>query len=335
LSNQVYELGDVALQSGTTLPGARIAYRTYGTLNASKSNAILFPTWYAAQHPDLEWVIGPQWALDPGRWFIVTVDILGNGASSSPSNQPRPFDRSRFPRVSILDNVMLQRRLLVEKLGVGKLALVLGRSMGAQLAFQWGAYYPDMVQRILALAGSARTSPHNYAFLQIVKMSLVADPSFRGGEYAELPLPALRNMRLVFDTWGLSQTWYRQGLFSKLGPFKRKEEFLERELAPPLRDPNDLLAQVATWERADISDNDRFRKDFPAALKAIRAKAIIMPSRTDCYFPPEDSEIEVAGMPDAELRVVPSVWGHRAAAPGTDPEDIRFFDRAIRDLLAS
>ena len=60
-----------------------------------------------------------------------------------------------------------------------------------------------------------------------------------------------------------------------------------------------------------------------------------MPSRTDCYFPPEDSEIEVAGMPNAELRVVPSVWGHRAAAPGTDPEDIRFFDRAIRDLLAA
>jgi homoserine O-acetyltransferase len=99
------------------------------------------------------------------------------------------------------------------------------------------------------------------------------------------------------------------------------------------RDANDLLAQVWTWEHADISRNGTFRGDLAAALGAIRARAIVMPCRTDLYFPPEDSENEVAHMANAELRVIPSVWGHRAGAPGTDPADIRFLDEAIRDLL--
>jgi homoserine O-acetyltransferase len=329
---QVHELGDVDLQHGT-LPGARIVYKTHGSLNAAKSNAILFPTWYGGQHPDLEWIIGPDHALDPRQYFIVGVNIVGNGMSSSPSNQPAPYDRQRFPRITIYDNVMMQRRLLSEKFGIEKLLLVVGRSMGAQLAFQWGALFPDMVERILALCGSARTSPHNYVFLQAVKMALMSDPAWNGGDYQASPINALRRMQLTFDSWGLSQTFYRQGLHLQMG-FDSTDDFLNR--AGPLltRDVNDFIAQVRTWEVADISDNHVFKKDFGAALKAIKARAVVMPSRTDLYFPPEDSEIEVAGMPNAELRILESVWGHRSASPGSDPADIRFFEQAIRDLLA-
>lgn len=333
MDHEVYDLGAVTLQSGTVFPNARIAYTTHGTLNAAKDNAILFPTWYSGQHPDVAWVIGPQWALDPGKYFIVVVNIFGNGVSSSPSNTPPPFDRMRFPRFSILDNVVLQRRLLTERFGIETLHAVIGRSMGAQLAFQWGARFPDDVARILPLAGSARTSMHNYVFLQNVKMALTSDPAWKSGEYEAQPTLALARMRLIFDSWGLSQTWYREGLHLKQG-YATTQAFLDRQVPAPPRDANDFLAQVATWEVADISDNDLYRKDFPAALRAIKARAIVMPSRTDMYFPPQDSEIEVSHMPNAELRVLPSIWGHRAAAPGTDLKDIAFFDAAIRDLLA-
>jgi homoserine O-acetyltransferase len=333
MDHEIYDLGAVTLQDGIALPSVKIAYKTHGYLNAAKDNAILFPTWYSGQHPDVEWVIGPQWALDPARYFIVVANIFGNGMSASPSNQSPPFDRARFPRFSILDNVLLQRRLLTERFGIDVLRAVIGRSMGAQLAFQWGAIFPDKVERILPLAGSARTSPHNYVFLQNVKMALTSDPAWQNGEYASQPTAALERMRLIFDSWGLSQSWYRQGLYLKQG-FATAEAFLNRKVPAPPRDVNDFLAQVRTWEGADISDNDTFHKDFPAALRAITAKAIIMPSRTDLYFPPEDSEIEVSHMPNAELRVLESVWGHRAAAPGTDPAGIAFFDAAIRDLLA-
>ena len=228
---EVYDLGDVALQHGV-LPLARIAFKTHGTLNAAKDNVVLFPTWYSGQHPDVEWIIGEDFSLDPRRYFIVVVNIFGNGMSSSPSNQPPPYDRMRFPRVTILDNVKMQRRLLQEQFGIDRLRLVVGRSMGAQLAFQWGSYYPDLVENMLALAGSARTSPHNYVFLQSVKMALTSDPAWRNGEYDVPPVEGLNRMRLIFDSWGLSQTFYRQGLHLKLG-FKSTDEFSASSSAGP------------------------------------------------------------------------------------------------------
>ena len=332
MAAETYDLGEISLQYGGHLPSARISYETYGTLSPNKDNVVVFPTWCAGTHRDVRWVIGPDWALDPAKYFIVVIDIFGNGMSSSPSNTPSPFDRMRFPHVSILDNVKLQKRLLNEKFGIRKIRLVVGRSMGAQLAFQWGSYYPDMVERILPLAGSARTAPHNYVFLASLKMALSSPPEWQNGEYAVNPETSLRRMRTTVDAWGFSQTFYRQGLHLKMG-FESTQAFLDRPGPIPFGDVNDLLAQIRTWESADISDNERFGKNFTAALGAITAKAIVMPTRTDLSFPPEDSEIEVAAMPNAELRVVPSIWGHRGGSPNSDPADIAFFNTAIADLL--
>jgi homoserine O-acetyltransferase len=332
MATETYDLGEVALQYGGRLPSARIAYETHGTLNDRKDNVIVFPTWCAGNHNDACWIIGSTWALDPKKYFIIVIDIFGNGMSSSPSNTPPPFDRVRFPHFTILDNVQLQRRLLIEKFGIERIRLVVGRSMGAQLAFQWGSYYPEMVERILPLAGSARTAPHNYIFLATMKMALTSPAEWQNGEYPTNPKASLKQMRLNTDAWGLSQSFYRNNLHLKMG-FSSTQAYLDRPDRIPYGDVNDVLAQIRTWESADISDNERFSKDFKSALNAITARAIVMPSRTDLYFPPEDSEIEVAAMPNAELRIMPSIWGHRGGSPGSDPADIAFFNTAIADLL--
>ncbi|WP_298397524.1 alpha/beta fold hydrolase [Sphingobium sp.] len=329
---QSYDLGDVPLQYGGTLPGARICFETHGTLNAAKNNVVLFPTWCAGNHEGPRYVIGKGRALDPARYFIIVVDIFGNGMSSSPSNTPAPFDRMRFPHISLLDNVRLQRRLLHEYFGIDHIRLVVGRSMGAQQAFQWGAYYPDMVDAILALAGSARTSPHNYVFLAALKLALQSPVEWEGGDYAVNPEQSMRRFRLTADAWGFSQSFYREGLHLDMG-FDSTQDYLDRPGPYPFGDTNDLLAQIRSWESADISDNARFNKDFQAALRAITARTIIMPSGTDLYFPPEDSAIEQAHMPNAELRVMPSIWGHRGGSPGSDAADIAFFETAIAELL--
>jgi homoserine O-acetyltransferase/O-succinyltransferase len=332
MTSQRFHAGTIDLQYGGHLPDAQLTYKIHGTLNTARDNAVLFPTWCAGTHREVDWIVGPGRALDPAKYFIVVIDFFGNGMSSSPSNTPAPFDRTRFPLVSLLDNVKQQRRLLREVFGIERLKAVIGRSMGAQIAFQWGSYYADEVERILPLAGSARTAPHNYAFLATMKMAVKSAPDWCGGEYDSNPAGSRRQFLLNADAWGFSQAWYRQGLHLR-GPFKTTQEYLDRDLPANMCDANDLLAQFATWEVADISDNDKFGGDFPAALRAIAARAIVMPSRTDLYFPPEDSEIEVSHMPNAELRVLPSVWGHRAASPGGDPADIAFFDAAIGDLL--
>jgi homoserine O-acetyltransferase len=328
-----YSTGPIELQYGERLPAAHLSYRTFGTLSETRDNVILFPTWCGGTHKDVEWIIGPGHALDPDRYFIVVIDMFGNGYSSSPSNTPAPFDRTRFPRVSLLDNVIQQRRLLNDVFGIERLKLIVGRSMGAQVAFQWAAYYPDKVERILALCGSARTSAHNYIFLQTMKMAVRSSPDWRGGEYEGKAQEALRQFWLNADAWGFSQAYFRQGLH--LGDrYASTQDYLNRPLPQTTVDANDLLAQFATWELADISDNEKFSGNLKAALGAITARAIVMPASTDMYFPPEDSELEVSAMRNAELRILPSVWGHRAASPKTDPRDIRLLETAIGDLLA-
>ena len=97
--------------------GAKLAYKTFGELNADKSNAIVYPTWYSGCHWDNEWLIGEGMALDPAKYFIIVPNMLGNGLSSSPSNTPPPYDRARFPSVTFYDQVAAQHKLVTERSG--------------------------------------------------------------------------------------------------------------------------------------------------------------------------------------------------------------------------
>ncbi|HET7211816.1 MAG TPA: alpha/beta fold hydrolase, partial [Methyloceanibacter sp.] len=185
--HQTYELGDVRLQSGAVLKDASLAYATYGTLNAAGDNAVLLPTFYTGTHNRNEPLFGPGRAIDPARHFVVSVNLFGNGYSSSPSNAPAPQSGSGFPQVTLYDNVACQHRLLIERLGVRRLALVLGWSMAAIQAYQWAAQYPGMVEAILPYCGAARCSPLNYAFLDGPKAALQADAAWNGGDYTTPP----------------------------------------------------------------------------------------------------------------------------------------------------
>lgn len=331
----IFELGDVVLQRGATLRGAKLAYKTYGTLNADKSNAIVYPTWYSGQHYDNEWLIGPGMALDPAKYFIIVPNMLGNGLSSSPSNTPEPYNLSRFPNVTLYDNVTLQHRLVTEKFGIEQLALVVGWSMGAQQTNQWGCLYPEMVKRIAPFCGSAKTAPHNIVFLEGVKAALTADVAWNGGWYTTSPGKGLRAVGRVYAGWGLSQPFYMQQLWRELG-FSSLEDFLVGywEGFFLKKDANNLLAMLWSWQHGDISDNPVFKGDFKKALGAIQARALVMPAERDLYFPVADNEWEVSHMPNAECRPIPGVWGHFAGG-GSSPTDTRFIDNALKELLAT
>ena len=330
---EIFEAGEIALQSGATLPRVRLAYQTLGTLSPARDNVVLIPTYYTGSHRECAQMAKPGRALDPGRHFIVIVNMLGNGISTSPSNTPAPHGGAGFPVVTVLDNVHLQHQLLTERLGIETVALVAGWSMGAQQAFQWGASYPGMVRAILPICGSARTSIHNYVFLQGVKAALVTDPEWADGHYRSAPRRGLEAFGRVYAGWAYSQAFFREGLYRDLG-FDTADALLDdwaRDHAA--WDANNLLAMLATWEVADISANDTFGGDFDRALAAIEARAIVMPGATDLYFPPADSGYEVSRMPNAELRIIDSLWGHLAGSPIRDPASDAVIDAAIRDLL--
>lgn len=333
---EIFELGDVVLQKGATLPDAKLAYKTFGKLSSDKSNVIVFLTYMASTHLDSQWVIKEGSALDPSKYFIIIPNCFGNGFSSSPSNTPPPYNKSRFPLVTYYDNIKCQHRLLTEKFGITKIKLVTGWSMAAGQTFHWGALYPDMVERICPTAGSAKTSGHNFVMLEGVKAALTCDDAFKDGWYDTQPYKGLRAMGRVYAGWGFCQAFFREKEYLNLG-YSSLEDFLIRywEQWFNLRDANNMVAMMRTWQAGDISDNELYNGDFDKALASIKAKAIVMPGKYDLYFPPEDSEYEVAHMPNAELRPFDSIHGHFAGGSGLSAKDVKFLDDAWKELLAS
>lgn len=330
------ELGDLELQSGQTLRRARLAFAARGRLNAARDNVVLLPTYYTGRHDDNLKLVAPGRALDPERFFVVIPNLFGNGLSSSPSRHAASEQRGAgFPFVSILDNVRAQRRLLAERFGVERVALALGWSMGALQVYQHAASFPASVERLLAIGGAARTSPHNWVFLEGVKAALLADPDFAGGHYMAPPRRGLAAFGRVYAGWAYSQAFFREGLYRELGhdsPAALLAAWAEEHEA---WDANDVLAMLHAWQRADISDNPSFGGDFERALAAIEARTIVMPVSTDLYFPPEDSRREVAALKRGELRVIESLWGHVAAGPDRNAAATAAIESAINDLLAS
>jgi homoserine O-acetyltransferase len=331
----IFEIEGFTLQRGVTLPRARLAYKTYGRLAADRSNLILYPTSYGAQHSDIEWLIGPGRVLDPTDWFIVIPNMFTNGLSSSPSNLEPPFGADRWPVFTHWDNVEAQRRLLEEVFEVETIALAYGWSMGGQQALHWGAIHPERVERICAVCTAARTSIHNRVFLQGIRAVLTGDPAWRGDHFDGHPARGLRGMGRVYAGWALSQAFYRERLYEQVG-FSSLEDFLIRNWEANFlrRDAHDLLASLETWYQSDISDNELYRGDLARALAAITARAIILPSATDLYFTPEDNRADAAGMPNAEFRQIDSIWGHRAGNPLMNPDDEAVLRQAVTDLLA-
>ena len=332
---ELYRLGDIVLQSGAVLPDARLAYKTYGKLNSEKSNVVLLPTFYTGSHLRNEGFFGIDRAINPKKHFIVSINLIGNGYSSSPSNTPAPADRGNFPLVTLFDNVSMQHQLLTEHLGVEKLLLVAGWSMAGCQSFQWAAQYPDMVENILPFCASAKTSPHNHVFLEGVKAALLADSSFNNGFYDKQPEAGLKAFGRVYAGWAFSQAYYREKLHRQAG-FETAEDLLVDWEQDHLNwDANNLLAKLATWQAGDISNNETYKSDFKAALGAIKAKTIVIVCDNDLYFRPADNENEIKHIKDGELRIYQSVWGHCVASPGNGTAFADYLDDVVRELIGS
>jgi homoserine O-acetyltransferase len=333
-NSKKYELGSVSLLSGESLQAAFLVYKTYGKLNENKDNVVVLPTFYTGSHGRNEGFIGQGRAIDPKKHFIVSINLFGNGLSSSPSNTPVPQDGPRFPQISLWDNIACQYRLLTEHLGVERIALVTGWSMAGCQAYQWAAQYPDFVDAILPFCASAKTSTHNHVFLEGVKAALCADTHWNSGNYQTPPVVGLKAFARVYAGWAFSQTFYRDELFKEIGYGSAEALLLDWEEDHAENwDANNLLLKLATWQASDISIGPLYNGDYFQALRSIKAKAIIMPCAQDLYFPAEDNRIEVEHIPNAELRVYDSPWGHCAANPGNDPGFTAALEKAIKDLL--
>jgi homoserine O-acetyltransferase/O-succinyltransferase len=328
---QRFLIKDFQLQCGAILPEAQLIYQTDGALNAERSNAILYPTSYGAQHTDINWLVRLGGILDPTHWFVIMPNMFGNGLSTSPSNCSEALQPSFY--FTHYDNVRAQFELL-RSLGIEELALVYGWSMGAQQGYHWGALYPQRVQRIAALCGTAKTTDHNRIFLYSLRAALTSDPAWNGERFEGVPERGFHTFTQIYASWAASQAYYRAKPYLQWG-YDSLEDYLLRgwEAGYRKRDPHNLLAMIETWLHCDVGDNPVYQGDYVRAIASISAKTLVMPSMTDLYFPPEDCQAEAELIPHSQYCPISSIWGHRAGNPQQNPEDEAFIKQAIHRLL--
>ncbi len=331
-----FDLGDFRLQCGATLPGATLAYKAHGTLNAAKDNAILFPSFLGGAPEALEAWIGKGRPLDPSRYCIILPGHFGLTPTSSPSNSPAPYGRGAFPAVTIADDVIAQRKLLSERFGIDRLQLVLGWSVGGLQTYEWAVRYPQMVRRMASIAGAPKPSPWTRLWLRTVtEEPFTSDPAWRDGFYAD-PSELQAAARRVGHAAALTLTpdpFYRDGqeMWRPLG-FASADDFVVRfwENFWLALDPGDVVAQARKARAADPAGGG----DIAEALGRISAKTAVIAFTGDHMFQPAECRLDAERIPGARFHEIDSSYGHLATF-SLSAQDVKAVDHILDELLAA
>lgn len=314
------------LRSGATLPAFELAYETYGTLNATRSNAVLVCHALNASHhvagvyadrPDeLGWwdnLVGPGKPLDTDRFFVIGVNNLGGcHGSTGPMNinpaTGRPWGGD-FPVVTVEDWVDAQARL-ADRLGIECFAAVMGGSLGAMQAMHWALAYPERIRHALVIASTPRLSAQNIAFNEVARQAITTDPDFHGGHYYDkgiVPIRGLRIARMIGHITYLSD----EAMMAKFGRLLRRgvpgfDFDIDFEVESYLRyqgdkfssyfDANTYLRITKALDYFDPAAE--FGGDLSAALARAQAAFLVVSFKSDWRFAPARSREIVRALLD-------------------------------------
>lgn len=302
-------LGDFRLESGEVIRDCRIGYRTFGVLDGERSNVVLFPTWASGTTEQLASNFGPGRLVDTSKFYVVAVDALGNGVSSSPSNSTAQ-PRMKFPRFTVRDMVETQHALLTKVLGIKRVRAVVGISMGGMQAFQWLVSHPDFMDRAATIVGSPRLAPYDLLLWQAQIDAIMNDPGWRGGEYAENPARAAEyqfGALLLTTPEEFNRRMTREKLFEELARAKTVRGF----------DANDKIRQDQAMMAHDVSE--RFGGSMERAAAAVRARVLVVVAARDHVVTPGPAA-EFARLLKARLVTLEGDCGH--LAPGCESQKV-------------
>jgi homoserine O-acetyltransferase len=334
---QFAAVGTLALEARGALPDVRVAYETWGKLNAARDNAVLVLHALTGDshvagpagpgHPTAGWwdaMVGPGRALDTDRWFVVAPNVLGGCQGTTGPASAAPDGRawgSRFPFLTVRDQVEAEARL-ADVLGIDSWALVVGGSMGGMRALEWAVTHPDRVRSAVVLASSAYATAEQIAWCQPQLLAIRSDPAWQGGDYDRAgPGPAAGlgiARRIAHVTYRsepeLAHRFGRdaQGGEVPLGGGGRYavESYLDHH-ADKLARRFDAGSYVVLTEAMSSHDVGRGRGGMSAALRRIRGDLHVVAVDSDRLYPPRLSEELVAAAPTARpLRLVESEYGH-------------------------
>ena len=303
------QLGDFRLETGAVIRDCRIGYRTFGKLNAERSNTVLFPTWFTGTTKDLAGLIGPGKLVDSSQYYVIAVDALGDGVSSSPSNS-QAHPRMKFPEFSIRDMVAAEHQLASKVLGLPHLRAVVGISMGGMQTFQWMVSYPGFMDRAIPIVGSPRLAAYDLLLWQAELHAIEADANWRHGEYQARPEAA---MRTVADIHALAlETPHYRDRETSPPQFRAFLATTERSTLESF-DTNDWYRQAQAMLGHDVSR--RFGGDMRKAAASVRARVLVVASLQDHMVTPGPA-LDFAKLLRARTLELNSDCGH--LAPGCE-----------------
>jgi homoserine O-acetyltransferase len=312
--------GPFTLESGARLPGVRVAYRAWGRLDEHGANAVLVcHALTGSADVDRWWgnLLGPGRALDPERDFVVSSNVLGSCYGTTGPTSPRP-DGQRwgpaFPDVSVRDIVRVEAALL-DALGVKRLRLVIGGSLGGMQVLEWALLYPERVGAIAPIAISARHSAWCVGLSETQRQAIYADSRWRGGHYPpqDAPEAGLAAARML----AMCTYRSRESLEARFGRETAAdgryavESWLHHH-GRALVERVDANSYVTLTKAMDTHDVGRGRGDWRQALASVRAPALVVSIDSDVLYPPVEQQELAAALPEARLVTLRSPHGHDA-----------------------
>ena len=267
---EYFDIPSFSFVAGATIP-IQVAYRSY---NPSSPKKVCIPTCYGGKINTTLTFTDNNGALSSHH--VIVIAMLGNGESSSPSNTPD------FPKtLDYRDCIHAQYELLTKHLGISSLDAVVGFSMGGQQAYYWACMYHSYVKNAVVICGSARTSGHNYTFLEGPKAALLNSTDYDDGNYKAKGIKPLRGLRAfgrAYCAWLTSGAWFRERHWEKSLGFNSVEEYIANTMEKSFEewDAEDVLILARMWQAGDVGAT-RDDGSYEDALKGVEARVLVMP----------------------------------------------------------
>ncbi len=315
------------VESGESLEGVEIAYRTWGDASNAADRAILICHALTGSADVEAWwpdIIGKGRAFDPDRDFIVCSNILGScygttGPVSRNENSGERF-RADFPRISVRDMVELQRMLL-DALNVNRVELVTGPSLGGMQALEWAISYPERVSSVVPIGVGGRHSAWCIGVSEAQRAAIAADPKWNGGFYADdaPPTEGLSAARMMavctYRSWQSFET--RFGRAKRRKDLYQVQSYLQHQGAK-INQRFDANTYVTLTHAMHSHDLSRGRGSYPDVLSRIEQPALVVSVSTDALYPPEEQKLLAEHLPNARYEILDSVHGHDGFLIETD-----------------
>jgi Homoserine acetyltransferase len=294
------ELGNFKLENGEIIKNCKIGYRTFGTLNGNKSNAVIYPTWFGGTSANIASLLGADKLVDTTKYFLIAIDAFGNGVSSSPSNSLLQMNDS-FPVFSIHDMVIAQHKFLTEKLGIKHLFAAVGGSMGSMQVFDWLVSYPDFTDKAVAYVCTPRSSTYELLSWNILLSEIETYKKYNVPEKE-----ILKNVNMPLSLLGKTpEAIIDENSYEN---FPKLLKSFDKEPSKVFTSSN-FASQVRAMIGHNISK--KFDNSLEKAASVIKAKVLIIVSLRDNIINPKTA-LDFAKLINAEVLTLDSKYGHLA-----------------------